>query len=54
MNEIDVVYQFCLNEYQYYINSYYEYQNDVKMAVWYMAKANAFACVIRVIETMIG
>ncbi len=52
MSNLDFVYQFCLNEYQYYIKSYDEYKNDTKMADWYIAKANALACVMRVLEVM--
>ncbi len=52
MSSLDLVYQFCLNEYQYYIKSYNKYKNDTKMADWYIAKANALACVMRVIEVI--
>ncbi len=52
MSCLDLVYHFCLNEYQYYIKSYDEYKNDINMADWYIAKANAFACVMRVIEVI--
>lgn len=52
MTALDIVYQFCLNEYQYYINSYDKYKDDTKMADWFIAKANAFACVMRVLEVM--
>ena len=50
MSSIETVYQFCLNEYQYYISSYEKYKNDKKMADWYIAKANAYAQVMRYIE----
>lgn len=50
MTALDIVYQFCLNEYQYYINCYEKYKDDAKLADLYIAKANAFACVMRVIE----
>lgn len=52
MTVLEIVYQFCLNEYQYYINSYDKYKDDTKMADWYIAKANAFACVMRVLEVL--
>ena len=52
MNQLDMVYQFCLDEYQYYIKYHDEQKNDTKMADWYIAKANAFACVMRVLEVM--
>ena len=52
MTALDIVYQFCLNEYQYYIKSYDKYKDDIKMADWYIAKANAFACVMRVLEVL--
>ncbi len=52
MSSLDLLYQFCLNEYQYYIKSYNEYKNDTKMADWYIAKANVFACVMRVLEVI--
>lgn len=52
MSYLEGIYQFCLNEYKYYIKSYDEYKYDSKMADWYIAKANAFACVMRVIEVM--
>ncbi len=52
MTDLDIVYQFCLNEYQYYINSHDKCKDDTKMADWYIAKANAFACVMRVLEVM--
>lgn len=50
MTKIDLVYQFCLYEYQYYINSYEKYKDESKMADWYIAKANAYAQVMRFIE----
>lgn len=50
MTQLELVYQFCLNEYQYYINSHDKYKNDSKMADWYIAKANAYAQVMRFIE----
>lgn len=52
MTALEIVYQFCLNEYQYYINSYDKFKDDIKMADWYIAKANAFACVMRVLEVL--
>lgn len=52
MSSLELVYQFCLNEYQYYIKSYEKYKYDQKMADWYIAKANALACVMRVIEVI--
>lgn len=50
MTHFDLVYQYCRNEYQYYIKSYEKYKNDIKMADWYIAKANAYAQVMRFIE----
>lgn len=52
MSDLDRVYQFCLYEYKYYIKSYDEYKKNIKMADWYIAKANAFACVMRVLEVI--
>lgn len=52
MTALDIVYQFCQNEYQYYINSHDKYIDDKNMADWYIAKANAFACVMRVLEVI--
>lgn len=52
MMQLDFLYQFCLNEYKYYTKSYEVYKNDSKMADWYIAKANAFACVMRVLEVL--
>lgn len=52
MIKLDFLYHFCLHEYQYYIKSYDKCKNDTKMADWYIAKANAFACVMRVLEVI--
>lgn len=54
MSSIESVFQFCLNEYQYYIKSYDKYKNDSKMADWYAAKANAYAQVMRYIELILS
>ena len=50
MTALDIVYQFCQNEYQYYINSHDKYIDDKNMADWYIAKANAYSQVMRYIE----
>ena len=50
MTDVDFVYQFCLNEYHYYINSHDKYKDDTKMSDWYIGKANAYAQVMRFIE----
>lgn len=52
MISLDYVYQFCFDEYKYYIESYDKYKNVQKMADWYIAKANAFACVMRYLELL--
>ncbi len=52
MSSLEFVYQYCLNEYQYYIKSYDKYKNDTKMSDWYIAKPNALACVMRVFEVI--
>lgn len=54
MSFIEMVYQFCLNEYKYYINSYEKYKNNEKMADWYIAKANAYSQIMRYIELILS
>ena len=52
MTSLDYVYQYCHNEYKYYIKSYDRYKNIQKMADWCIAKANAFAFVMRFVELL--
>ena len=54
MSPSEMVYQFCLYEYQYYIKSHEKYKNDKNMADWYIAKANAYAQVMRYIELILS